>query len=333
MIQKPYLLFLGNAKNNTSAKTAFGIAYFRPQDCVGYIRLKEASITLDKLPELTLLEAKKRGAKTLVIGLANSGGYIEESWIPTIVQAINLGLNIASGLHEKLEDISEISKAAIDRSIKLHNLRQSANKLKTGTGIPRPGKRLLTVGTDCSTGKMYSSLLLEKELQARGLKASFVATGQTGILIAGKGIAVDAVISDFISGAIEMISDAEDDDCYQIIEGQGSLYHPSFAGVSLGLLHGAQADYIVLCHDPSRAHIRNLPHYPIPDIAEAIELNLRLGKLTNPDIKAVGISINSSTMNESDALEYIHKLKIKTGLPVTDPCRFGVGDIVDNILL
>lgn len=332
-IKKPYLLFTGDAKYPNNAKTAVGIARFRPDDCLGYIKLPEGVEVLPNLPELTIAEAKSGGAKTLVLGQANSGGYIAKEWVPTIVAAIKAGFDIASGLHERLEEIPEVLEAGERHQVKLHNVRHYTGKLTTGNAQKRSGKRLLTVGTDCSVGKMTTSLILEQELIARGHKTKFVATGQTGILIAGSGISVDAVVSDFISGAVEMLSPATEEDCYTLIEGQGSLFHPSFAGVTLGLLHGAQADYLVVCHDPTRKTIRHIPSHKMPSVQETIALNLNLGALTNPNIKAVGISVNSSEMSVTEAQDYIKKLEAETGLPTTDPYRFGVSNIVDNLLI
>ncbi len=201
-----------------------------------------------------------------------------------------------------------------------------------GTGAPRPGKRLLTVGTDCAVGKMYVTLALEKEMQKMGLKASFRATGQTGILIAGSGVSVDAVVSDFISGATEYISPENTPDHWDVIEGQGSLFHPSYAGVSLGLLHGAQADAIVVCHQAGREFVSGLDGYPLPTLKECIALNLQMGSRTNPDIKCVGIGINTSSLNDDEARDYLKKAEDETGLPCADPVRTGVAKIVKNLM-
>ena len=152
---------------------------------------------------------------------------------------------------------------------------------------------------------MYTALAIERELQSRGLHATFRATGQTGILIAGSGIAIDAVVADFISGAVEAIAPSNDHDHWDIIEGQGSLFHPSFAGVSLGLLHGSQADALVLCHEPTRTHMRNLPEYPIPGLQECIERNLEAARLTNPKARFVGASINTKALDEVQARKMV----------------------------
>jgi len=200
-----------------------------------------------------------------------------------------------------------------------------------GNGKPRAGKRLLAVGTDCSVGKMYATLCLEKGMRARGLKADFRATGQTGILIAGSGVPLDAVIADFISGAIEQISPARDDDGWDLIEGQGSLFHPSFAGVSTGLLHGAQPDALLLCHDPVRPHMRGLPHYSMPGLRETLEANLQVARLTSPQVQAVGVALNTSKLSPEEAVRLCAETSDLLGLPCTDPFAHGVDPIIDRI--
>ena len=166
------------------------------------------------------------------------------------------------------------------------------------TGVKRPGKRLLTVGTDCSVGKMFTALAIEREMQARGIACTFRATGQTGIFIAGTGVAVDAVVSDFLAGSVEVLTPANHPRSLDLVEGQGSLFHASYAGVSLGLMHGAQPDALVLCHDPNRPHMRGLPEYQLPDLLDCIRLNEQCARLTNPACRTVGIAVNTSHLPE-----------------------------------
>jgi uncharacterized NAD-dependent epimerase/dehydratase family protein len=204
--------------------------------------------------------------------------------------------------------------------------------IPVGTGAPRAGRRLLTVGTDCSVGKMYTALAIERSLRRRGLAADFRATGQTGILIAGAGVPVDAVVADFISGAAEAISPARSDGGWDLIEGQGSLFHPSYAGVSLGLLHGSQPDALVLCHEPTRRHMRGLPEYPIPELDVCMEANLAAARLTNPAAKVAGIALNTSNLPPDEALAMCQRIGAWFGLPCQDPVSMGVDAIVDNLL-
>ncbi|HWK35291.1 DUF1611 domain-containing protein, partial [Sphingomonas sp.] len=255
-----------------------------------------------------------------------------EELVADAIAAIEAGMDVASGLHQRLRDEPRIVAAAQRHGRALHDVRDPADDIAVGNGKPRAGHRLLTVGTDCSVGKMYASLCLVDGLKRRGLAADFRATGQTGILIAGSGVPLDAVVADFISGAVEQISPARTDDGWDVIEGQGSLFHPSFAGVSTGLLHGAQPEALVMCHDPQREHMRGLPHYRVPDLATCLEANLATARLTSPSVRAVGIAINTSRMERAEAEAYCKRTADAIGLPCTDPYAFGVDAILDELL-
>jgi len=329
-IPTPYLLFLGSSKDQLDIKTSSGVAQWRPENCMGEHALEGCEVTLN-LPQLSISQAANQGAKTLVIGLANSGGTLSDAWINTIIEALEAGMHIASGLHQKLNSIPRIKECAEKHGRKLFDVRHSDTVLKTGTGKKRTGKRLLTVGTDCSVGKMYTTLAIEKAMLARGMKASFRATGQTGILITGEGIPIDAIVSDFIAGAVEMLSPDNDDDHWDIIEGQGSLYHPAFSGVSLGLLHGAQADALVVCHAPERTGMRGASHYALPNLEETIQTNLLLARRTSPQVKLAGISFNTSSMDHSDALKLCAATAETYNVPCVDPLRMGVDAIIDTL--
>jgi len=328
-ISKPYLLFLGDVKDELAAKTAHGVLDWRPEWCLGQITLPGCKAHTS-LPEMSLTEASEAGAKTMVIGCVNAGGVLPDHWIATIVDALNNGLDIAAGLHIQLGSIPAIAEAAAKNNRKLHDLRFTDLTFPTGKGEKRSGKRLLTVGTDCSVGKKYSAIALQRGLAERKVSSDFCATGQTGILIAERGIAIDSVISDFISGAAEYISPATKDDHWDVIEGQGSLLHPSFAGVSLGLLHGSQPDAFVVCHEPTRSTMRGVST-PIPSIREIIDLNVKFGRLTNPDIRCVGLAINTMMLSENHAKNLIEELSEEHKLPATDPVRFGTDPIIDHI--
>ncbi|MCF8465852.1 MAG: DUF1611 domain-containing protein [Sneathiella sp.] len=329
-MQNPYLMFLGDVGDQLGAKTAQGIVDWRPEWCIGQLRLPNCKADL-RIRDITIEEAVASGAKTMIVGIVNSGGFLPDHWISVIVEAIEAGMDVASGLHIRLSDIAEIKAAAEKNGAALFDVRHPTNSIPTGKGTPRTGKRLLAVGTDCSVGKMYTALAIEKEMHKRGLKADFRATGQTGIFIAGSGISIDAVVADFISGAVEELSPANDADHWDIIEGQGSLFHPSFAGVSLGLLHGAQADALVLCHEPTRTHMRGLPHQPLPDLRTCMELNLTTARLTNKNAHFVGVAINTSDLDEAKRQEYLAKVEKELGLPTIDPFKDGTAAIVDNL--
>lgn len=331
-MQHPYLMFLGDVQDQLAAKTCAGIVHWRPEWCIGQFHLPgcKADVNLD---DMTLAEGYKKGARTLVIGVVNQGGFLPEHWTATIVEALQLGYDVASGLHVKLGDFPAIAEAAEKYGRQLFDVRHPAAKFEVGTGIRRSGKRCLAVGTDCSVGKMYTPLAIEKEMAARNVKASFRATGQTGIFIAGCGVSIDAVVADFISGAVEQICPENDPDHWDLIEGQGSLFHPSFAGVTLGLIHGAQPDALILCHEPTRTHMRGLPHQPLPDLQTCLELNLTTARLTNPSAKFVGVAINTANMENNKAKRYLTEVEQLLELPTVDPVRTGVGRLVDGLLL
>lgn len=330
MIDPPFLLYIGSATTPLDIKTSRGLAVFRPQDCLGEYRSDASTLTLG-LPRLGFQEAVSAGARTLILGIAAAGGCLSEQMIQDAVAALAAGLDVAAGLHERLRDEPRIVAAAAAAGRTLHDVRDPPAGLTVGNGRRRSGRRLLTVGTDCAVGKMYTALHLTRALQARGTEARFRATGQTGILIAGDGIAVDAVVADFVAGAVERLSPARDDDGWDVIEGQGSLLHPSFAGVSTALLHGAQPDALVLCHDPARAHIRGLPHMPVPDPADCLAVNLQVARLTNPDVRAVGVAINGSGLAVHEAKAIARSLEARLHLPVVDPVRDGVDPILDQL--
>ena len=326
----PYLLFLGDAKDSLAAKTAHGIADWRPEWCLGQLRFSNCEADLG-LPDMTIGEAAAAGAKTLVIGIVNPGGVIPDHWQATIIDALDAQLDVASGLHTSLNDLEPIKIAAARNNRRLIDVRIGTQSFETGTGRKRTGKRMLTVGTDCSVGKKYTALALEKEMRGRGLNAEFRATGQTGVMIAGRGIAIDAIVGDFISGAAEWLSPDNDDDHWDIIEGQGSLFHPSFAGVSLGLLHGSQPDAIVVCHEPTRTNMRNVDQ-PLPTLQECIAANLQSGALTNPEIRCIGVAVNTSALRPVDAKQALTRIATETGLPATDPLTTGVGPLIDELM-
>lgn len=325
-IPKPYLLFLGDVTDPLAVKTARGIHHWRPEACIGQLRLAEDSISLG-LEEMDVVTAKQQGAKTMVLGTANSGGKLPAHWLVTIKAAIRAGLNVANGLHQGLNDIPELVELAKKHQVELFDVRHMQPALDTGTGKRRSGKRILTVGTDCSVGKMYSSLALEAALRQLDIQADFRATGQTGILVAGAGIAIDAVIADFISGAVEALAPANQDNHWDIIEGQGSLFHPSFAGVSMGLIHGAQADLLVMCHELGRPHMRHLPHMPMPSLRQCVETNLIAARLTSPNVRLAGFSLNTSAVDEPQAKAALAEISAEFGVPATDPVRFGMQEV------
>ena len=330
-LEKPYLLFVGDAHDELAAKTAIGVLDWCPEDCIGQFRLPGCVPDLN-IPSLTMEQAARQGAKTVLIGVAVRGGSIPDSWTPHLVEALNLDMSIANGLHMPLDSKPELRQAAQTSRGLLQEVRKPSGDFQVASGSNRSGHRLLTVGTDCSVGKMYTALAIAREMRARKMDADFRATGQTGIFIQGSGVPVDAVVADFISGSIEDLCPAADEDHWDLIEGQGSLHHPSFAGVSLGLLHGAQPDSLVLCHEPTRTHMRGLPDRPLPSIEDAMAINLENARAVQKDVRFTGISVNTKHLNKSESERYLTTLEDSHQLPCVDPFRTGVGTIVDNLV-
>ena len=329
-LRKPYLLFLGDVDLKSDAKTAFGLRDWCRDDVMGEWALPAATVTLE-LPRTSPAQAAAQGAGSLVIGVAAVGGVLPAHWLPELEAALDAGMDVVSGLHSRLASFPSLVQAARRSGAKLHDVRHSNQVFSAGTGRKRSGQRMLTVGTDCALGKKYTALAVTRALQARGVPATFRATGQTGIMIAGSGVAVDAVIADFIAGAAEALSPDNDPAHWDVIEGQGALFHPAYAGVTLGLLHGSQPDALVLCHDPSRSTIEGYPDCPIPDLQHAIDRYVEAARLTNRAVRCVGISINSSTLSDADWQSYARTLAQRMQLPVVDPMRGGVDALAEAL--
>lgn len=320
ILRTPYLLFLGEETNPLKAKTALGLRDWAPAHCLGQMHMPGGNVDLG-LPALTPAAAAAAGARSLLIGVTPVGGRIPAHWASTLVAAAQAGLDIVSGLHTPLESVPGLAQAAAAAGVRLVDVRRPPLDLPRASGKRRSGKRAAMVGTDCALGKKYTALALAKAMRGQGIDADFRATGQTGIMIAGAGIAVDAVVADFIAGAAECISPAAAPDHWDLIEGQGSLFHPAYAGVTLGLLHGSQPDALVLCHDPSRTHIVSWPDYPLPGLGDAASLYLRMARITNPGARLAGVSLNTSALDEAGALEALAQAERELGVPAFDPMR------------
>lgn len=330
MIRTPYLLFLGDAPDPLAAKVAQGIKDWRPENAVGQFRMEGCQADLG-LTDMTLTEARAAGAETLVIGVANRGGVISPAWKKVLVAALEEGFDLASGLHNLLRDEPDLVAVAEACGRTLHDVRVPDVAYPIANGVKRTGKRCLAVGTDCSVGKMYTALAMDKEMQARGLKSTFRATGQTGILITGGGVPLDAVIADFMAGSIEWLTPDNDADHWDLIEGQGSLFHVSYSGVTMALVHGGQPDALILCHEPTRNHMRGLPGYDLPSLETLCDTALALAKVANPACQVVGISVNTQHMDEETAIAYLAGVEEDMGLPAVDPFRQGAARLVDAL--
>ncbi|PHQ79028.1 MAG: EBNA-1 nuclear protein [Thalassobium sp.] len=331
MIKTPYLLFLGDAPDQLAAKVAQGIKDWRPDHAVGQLRLPGCGADLG-LPDLTLQAARTAGAQTLVIGVANRGGVISQAWKKVLVMALEEGFDLASGLHNLLQDEPDLVAVAQACGRSLHDVRIPSVKYPIANGVKRSGKRCLAVGTDCSVGKMYTSLAMDLEMKKRGLKSSFRATGQTGILVTGNGVPLDAVVADFMAGSVEWLTPDNDADHWDHIEGQGSLFHVSYSGVTMALIHGGQPDALILSHEPTRKHMRGLPDYELPGLEVLRDTALAMARVANPACQVVGISINTQHLSEADAMAYLAEVETRMGLPAVDPFRQGAARLVDALI-
>jgi uncharacterized NAD-dependent epimerase/dehydratase family protein len=329
-IKSPYLIFVGDEAEETHVKTGLGLAHWRPELCVAQYRLSGSGVDLG-LPEMNPAEASAAGAKTMIWGVAGVGGTIPDNWVAALFAAVDAGLDICAGTHSSLTEVPGLAEAAAGKGVSLIDVRSPPPDLPVGSGARRSGKRLLTMGTDCVVGKKFTALSIAKEMQDRGWKADFRATGQTGIMIAGSGIPIDAVVSDFVSGAAEVLSPDNDADHWDVIEGQGSLFHPGYAAVTLGLLHGSQPDAFVVCHAAGRQFAEAFPECPLPDIPTLIEHTIACGRVTNTGIRCAGISVNTSTMANDERESHLRELSKLTGLPCVDPVATGVAPIVDYL--
>ena len=331
MIRKPYLLFLGDAPDPLAAKVARGIRDWRPEQVVGQFRMDGCNADMG-IDDLTVEGAREEGAQTMVVGVANRGGVISDKWKKVLVEALDAGMDLASGLHNHLNDDPDLKRAAERNGCILHDVRVATDVYPIANGQKRTGKRCLGVGTDVSVGKMYLSLALNREMQSRGLKSTFRATGQTGILIGGSGVPVDAVVADFMAGSVEWLTPDNDEDHWDLIEGQGSLFHASYSGVTLALIHGGQPDALILCHEPTRPYMRGLPGYKHPALEDLRDTALGLARIVNPACRVAGAAINTSLMDADAADTYVADVERRLGLPAVDVVRHGAGRLADALL-
>ncbi|MBS0614487.1 MAG: DUF1611 domain-containing protein [Proteobacteria bacterium] len=327
----PFVVFLGDIDSEIYAKTGFGMVQWRRESCVGQLRLPDCSIDAG-VPDVDVAAARAAGAKSLIIGSAAVGGGIPDTWVAKLCEAARAGLDIVAGLHIRLSALPGLAAAAAASGARLVDVRVPPPGIPVGTGGKRTGRRLLTVGTDCACGKKYTALALDQELRRRGIASDFRATGQTGIMIAGRGIPLDAVVADFLTGAAEQLSPDNAANHWDVVEGQGSICHPGYLQVTVGLLVGSQPDAFVVCHDPLRETISGWPEFKLPSIAEVIERTVSLGRLTNPAIRCVGVSLNTSKLPKHSRQQVLARFAAETGLPCVDPLVDGTAPIVDRLL-
>ena len=318
-------------------KTALGVLRYRRDDVVAILDSTRAGESDDGVPVVATVEdTLPFRPTTALVGVATQGGRFPPAWIEIMRHCIEAGIDVENGLHVFLADDPELRELADERGVVLRDLRRPPADLSTATGanLEAPGTIVLTVGSDCAIGKMTVALELDLEARRRGLRSLFVPTGQTGIAIAGWGIAVDAVVADFIAGAAErlVVEGARRGDLLWV-EGQGSILHPVYSGVTLGLYHGSAPHLLVLCHEPGRDEIEGAgggPH-PIPPLSELVELHERLALPVRP-ARVAAIALNTRALGAEEARAAIAAAEAETGLTADDPVRFGAARLVAAVL-
>jgi uncharacterized NAD-dependent epimerase/dehydratase family protein len=325
-----------------NAKTAHGVIRYGRDPIAAVLDQANAGTSMDRLmPELRssapvvaeLAEARELGANALLLGVATPGGWIPDHWRTWVIEAIDAGMEIANGLHRFLTSDEELVERAARSGARLWDVRRPPDDLPlfTGKSLEVPQKIVLTVGSDCAVGKMTASLEMTEAAERAGVATEFVATGQTGILIAGKGIAVDRVISDFLAGAAEtLVCEASPDADVLMVEGQGSLWHPAYAGVTLGLLHGSAPHSLVLCHQAHRTAIDEPPYTKLPPLAEMVALYEEVAATVRP-ARVCCVSLNCRGLTDEEAAQAVAEVEDEIGLPTGDVFRGGAAMLWDAV--
>jgi uncharacterized NAD-dependent epimerase/dehydratase family protein len=331
------LLAEGSSGDPLYGKTMRGVLRYRREDVVAILDSTRVGESEEDVPIVgSIEEAVQFGPTTALVGVVTQGGYFPPAWMELLRACVEHGLDVENGLHFFLADDPALSAVAAERGVELRDLRRPPEDLSTATGdnLSVEATIVLTVGSDCAIGKMTVSCELDLEARRRGLRSVFVPTGQTGMVIAGWGIAVDAVVSDFLAGAAErlVVEGGERGDLLWV-EGQGSLVHPVYSGVTLGLYHGSTPHLLVLCHEAGRTHIEGAgggPH-PIPSLRELVELHERVALPARP-ARVAAVALNTRALGEGEARAAVASTEEETGLPADDPVRFGAARLVDAVL-
>jgi uncharacterized NAD-dependent epimerase/dehydratase family protein len=316
-------------------KTARGVMRYRPHDVVGLVDSTRAGQEQDGFPVVAgVEEALPLEPTTALVGVATQGGRFPPAWRELLKACIAAGLDVENGLHEFISDDPELAVLALERGVELRDLRKPPRDLNvpTGENLTHGATTVLTVGSDCAIGKMTVSLELDREARRRGIASEFVPTGQTGIAIAGWGIAVDAVVSDFIAGAAErlVVEGVRRGGEVLFVEGQGSVLHPAYSGVTLGLIHGSAPHAYVLCHMAGQTVVDGDARFPIPPLAELVDLHERISLLARP-ARVCAIALNTRSLDDGAARHAIAEAEQQTGLPADDPVRFGAGKLLEAV--
>jgi len=337
-----HLVYAEGQFGSPASKTGNSVIRYSADNVVAVLDSTQAGKTVNdvlgfggNIPVVASIDdAISLGADSLLIGIATHGGGLPPDVRKAVNHAIDRGLEIWNGLHTFIGLDPDLATLARIRGVKVHDVRQPPDDLPVGTGRVREvdATVLLAVGTDANIGKMTVMLQLRTALAAKGVTAAFAPTGQTGIFIEGWGLCVDAVVADFIAGAAEAVTmEAATDSDIVLVEGQGSILHPGYSGVSLGLLHGSLPHGLIVCHQPTRRTFRHNAWLEIPPLAEVIDLHERMAAPLRP-AKTIGVSLNTVDMSEADALAVIEKTRRETGLPTTDPVRFDTKPLADAVI-
>jgi uncharacterized NAD-dependent epimerase/dehydratase family protein len=334
---KRYLILAeGKSGDAHYGKTMRGVVAYSPHPTVAIVDSDRAGETYEQIPIVASVEeGLAYEPDTALVGVATQGGRFPDAWRELLKESVAAGLHVENGLHEFLSEDPEFSELAAKHSVELRDLRKPPPGLSvpTGENLRVRAKIVLTVGSDCAIGKKTVAIELDRAARARGRKAEFVPTGQTGIAIAGWGIAVDAVVADFLAGAAEwlVVEGARRGGELLFVEGQGALVHPAYSGVTMGLLHGSAAHALVLCHKAGAEVVEGYPEHPLPSLAELVELHERASLPLRP-ARVAGIALNTHGLTEDDARVATAAARADTGLPADDPVRFG-GDVLLNAVL
>ena len=337
MSDKQYLILAEAFSHDPHyGKTLRGVMRYRRESVVAILDTNRAGETDDGVPIVgSVDEALRFDPDTALVGVVTQGGHFPGDWQELLKECVAKGLDLENGLHVRLRDIPGLPELAAGHGVELRDLREPPADLSTATGenLEVPGTIVLTVGSDCAIGKMTATCELDLEARKRGLRSVFVPTGQTGIAIAGWGIAVDAVVSDFLAGAAErLVVEAGKRGDLIWVEGQGAILHPIYSGVTVGLMHGSAPHLYVLCHEVGRTVVEGDPTAsPIVPLAELVELHERMSLKLRP-AKVACIALNSSAVSEDEARAAINAAEQETGLPADDPVRFGAQRLVDAVL-
>jgi uncharacterized NAD-dependent epimerase/dehydratase family protein len=317
-------------------KTARGVLAYGERPIVALLDSRRAGEEQGSVPIVgSVAEALELAPTTALVGVATAGGRFPPEWRELLRSAISSGLHVENGLHQFLTDDEELSELARRHGVELRDLRRPPAGLNvpTGANLEQPTKQVLTVGSDCAIGKMTVSLELDRAARARGLASRFVPTGQTGIAIAGWGIAVDAVVSDFLAGAAEqlLVEGHERGGELLFVEGQGAVTHPAYSGVTLGLIHGSAPHAFVLCHQAGAVEVEGYPGHPLLPLPELVELHERIS-LPARKARVAAIALNTRTLDEDGAHAAIAAAAAETGLTADDPVRFGADRLLEAVL-